>query len=543
MSKRTRSELSVVMLVFLWCMASTTNAETRHVPSQYSTIQSAISASDNGDTVLVAEGIHTGPGNRDIDFLGKAITVRSMDPCDQSIVAATIIDCNGTAEDPHRGFSFHSGEGLDSVVQGMTIRNGYGPEEFGTDELSCGGGIFCLDSSPTIRNCIIEDNIADNDAVRVAPGGGIYLRNSSANIEDCSFVNNYAESGGAIQVSGSSSALTISNCDIIGNSTEFYGAGICTSGNSVISHCVIMHNSAGNYGGGIKGNHGNQKINNCLISGNSANEFGGGICYANSTLTIKNCTITGNSANILGGGVDFYFHCSAIISNCILWDNNADSGSEISIRYPDSPSDITVKYSDVQSGENMVYIAENNTLEWGPGNIDTDPFFLKPDNNDYHPLPDSLCIDAGDPNYIADPNETDLDGKPRVLDGDNDGVPVVDMGAYEYMPSIPAEVDIEPDILNLTSKGKWITAYIWLPEGYDVADIEPNSIFLEVEIGPERFWLSEDNQIAIAKFSREEVQQILEVGQVELKITGRLTDGTAFEATDTIKVTDKAGKK
>jgi hypothetical protein len=122
-------------------------------------------------------------------------------------------------------------------------------------------------------------------------------------------------------------------------------------------------------------------------------------------------------------------------------------------------------------------------------------------------------------------------------------MPVVDMGAYEYRPPISAEVKIAPRTINLQSKGKGITAFLRLPEGYDVADVDPNSILLENEIEPVRFWLTEDRQIAIAGFSREEVQSILDTGEVELTITGQLTDGTTFEASNIIKVVDKDGGK
>ena len=117
------------------------------------------------------------------------------------------------------------------------------------------------------------------------------------------------------------------------------------------------------------------------------------------------------------------------------------------------------------------------------------------------------------------------------------------MGAYEYMPSIPAEVDIEPDTLNLTSKGKWITAFIRLTEDYDVDDIEPNSVFLEEQIKAEQLLVNEQEQVAIAKFSREEVQAILNTGDIELTITGWLKDGTRFEGKDTIKIIDNNVKK
>jgi hypothetical protein len=181
----------------------------------------------------------------------------------------------------------------------------------------------------------------------------------------------------------------------------------------------------------------------------------------------------------------------------------------------------------------------------GIGNIDVDPCFVSLSywdandvwvEGDYHLLPGSPCIDAGDPNYIAEANETDLDGRPRVI---NDRI---DMGAYEYSPPIQADVRIVPRTINLQSKGKWIAAFIQPPEDYNVTDIDPNSIFLKNEIEPQWFWCDEEEQVVIVRFSRKDVQSILDIGGIELTITGQLTDGTAFKATDTIKVIDKVGK-
>jgi hypothetical protein len=132
-------------------LAAGASAAELHVPGQYATIQAAINAAQNGDTVIVADGIYTGSGNRDIDFLGKAITVRSA-----SGPVNCIIDC---APGIHRGFRFHSGEAESSVLDGLTIRNGDAPQE--EECLSSGGGILCRDGSgPTIRNCILLQNHA-----------------------------------------------------------------------------------------------------------------------------------------------------------------------------------------------------------------------------------------------------------------------------------------------------------------------------------------------------------------------------------------------
>ena len=118
--------------------------------------------------------------------------------------------------------------------------------------------------------------------------------------------------------------------------------------------------------------------------------------------------------------------------------------------------------------------------------------------------------------------------------------------AIEIIPElvIEAYVEIEPHTLNLKGKGKWLTCHIWLPEDYNVADIDPNSVLLEDEIQPEWLWFDEEEQVVMAKFSRSEVQELLIVGEVELTVTGQLINGTHFEGTDTIKVIDKGrGRK
>jgi hypothetical protein len=114
-------------------------------------------------------------------------------------------------------------------------------------------------------------------------------------------------------------------------------------------------------------------------------------------------------------------------------------------------------------------------------------------------------------------------------------------------PPIEAEIDIKPNTLNLRSAGKWIRCEVWLPEGYDVADIDPYSVFLEDEIQAEWIWFNEARQVAMARFSRQELNQILAgmdaLGEVELTVTGELTDGTQFEGTDTIRVIERSRPK
>jgi hypothetical protein len=208
--------LACLLIVFP-CQAGTITVDDDG-PADFNNIQAAINAAGNMDIVVVSPGTYTGTGNRDIDFLGKAITVRSTDPNDLTIVAATIIDCNGTPEDPHRGFHFHSGEDADSLIVGLTIMQGH------TDY---GGGILCFDSSPTISHCVIRDN--STYSAWGHAGGGIYCDSSgspahrSPTITRCILRRNTAYFGGGMYNVQSSPALT--NCIIADNQTWSSGAG------------------------------------------------------------------------------------------------------------------------------------------------------------------------------------------------------------------------------------------------------------------------------------------------------------------------------
>ena len=120
----------------------------------------------------------------------------------------------------------------------------------------------------------------------------------------------------------------------------------------------------------------------------------------------------------------------------------------------------------------------------------------------------------------------------------------------EFVLQTATTIDFDPDTLNLKSKGKVVTVYIELPVGYDVSQIEVSSIMLnsqvQAEAKPTEIGDYDDDGIPdlMIKFDKATVQSILEVGdEVEIVVTGELTDGTPFEGSDTIRVIEKGGKK
>jgi len=379
--------------------------------ADFDNIQAAIDDSNDGDIVVVFPGRYTGDGNRDIDFGGRAITVQSVAPDDPYIVGATIIDCEGTEADPHRGFYFHSWEAGDSVLAGLTITNGYA---------EYGGGIYCNDSGPTITNCTVTGNTAEY-------GGGI--ESWYGLITNCIISGNSAIGGG-----GLAGCHQVTNCIISGNSA-IEGGGLL--GCDEVTNCVISGNSANQNGGGI--------LNcfapaNCVISGNSAGQNGGGICCEYQSM-ITSCTLSGNAATGgFGGGIYAYRYGGFTATNSIVW-GNTDSSGTIETAQIGGGEPYLVTFSCIQDEDpddaNIPFGGEDNN------NIDDNPMFSRDPNHggdgwgvgnnddfgDLHLQSGSPCINSGDPLIYIGPDSVDIDGQPRVMGG------IVDMGADEFLIS------------------------------------------------------------------------------------------------------------
>ena len=271
--------------------------------------------------------------------------------------------------------------------------------------------------------------------------------------------------------------------------------------------------------------------NNIIIS--KPNYFG--IRSLDSTPTITNNVIVRGRAGIVNIGSPSTITNNIIAYNVLGGIVNMNSASQIT-------------YNGFWSnGADILNYSSNPTVA---DNIYEDPLFVDPNNSDYHLQEDSPCIDAGT-NEAPGLSEKDLDGNPRIVDGDGDSVTVVDMGVYEFMvPTIPATVDIDPDILNLKSRGRWITVYTELPEGYSVEDIDLDTVALtqadgkaiEPPIhvtGPQEVGDHDGDEVAdlMVKFDRSEVQAALEAGEeVKITVSGELYDGISFEGGDAIRV-------
>jgi len=351
-------------------------------PADFNNIQAAIDDANDGDVVVVQPGIYTGEGNRDIDFKGKAITVCSKDPNDPNIVATTIVDCNGTETDPHRGFYFHNGEDNTSVLSGFTITNGY-------VKAVDGAAIVCYVSSPTIGNCIFCGNqvVGRCDIVGCWGGYGaaISCENSRAVIADCTFAENigigavyYLDSTGIITnclMTGNKgsamyareSNLTVAGCTINNNEAHDGAALYSDTGTSIIvESSTMIGNRAVDSGGAICVRDSSAKIYNCTLIENSTVEGHGGavMCWANGSITLTNSilarnraaynggaiwcigkmTLSGsqivcNKANVSGGGLGF--QCPSTISNTLICGNTADANGG-GIYFPAPYSNLTL---------------------------------------------------------------------------------------------------------------------------------------------------------------------------------------------------------
>jgi hypothetical protein len=380
--------------------------------------------------------------------------------------------------------SYHvvSGAGIDetSVLDGFVVTAGNANYDWGK-----GGGMYSDDGYPTILNCTFSDNLAYS-------GGGLYTYNDIGPIvSNCIFSGNYAVHGA---VYGKN--MTLTSCTFTENmggkigpmSGGGGGVSIGDHGNATLIDCVFTRNWAFRGGGMEVYGNSEPRLINCTFIGNSAYFYGGAMCpvlFPGYGMTVINCTFRGNLASgdsIWSGGGAYYtshddtkfFNCTfsgnhtngdggaycvsenggdVAFNNCIFWGNTASGeGPQIAIKTADATVD--VNYCDVQGGQSDIYRSAGKLIWGDANNIDVDPCFVDSDgaddtagteDDDLRLAFGSPCIDVGDNNSVpADINDIDndgntvepfpwdLDGRPRIIDGDCNDTDIVDMGAYEF---------------------------------------------------------------------------------------------------------------
>jgi len=336
-------------------------------------------------------------------------------------------------------------DALDNAAEGDEIwmQGGTYPIEvnFGIsspNNVSIYGGFSGTETALSQRDFAANPTILDGSALLYA--GDLFSIYSTASgiIIDGLTIANYSSIGAAMRISG---GATIRNCNFFNNTTSSgegsssvgYSGGaamLISGGSPVIVNCVFAHNTA-TYG------------------------YGGAVNMRSSSADFINCTFTRNTA-VGGGAMSIYSDngTSHEIYNCLFWGNT-----------------VTTSQPDILA--NAGYTADYNFYATS-GN----PLLVDPDNGNYHLSPGSLCIDAGTGSVSL--ASVDMDGDTRVIDGDENGDLVVDIGADEFDPTQQYYADIYVDASQSDDSGDgttWAKAKATLQGAIDAA-VEGDEIWV-----------------------------------------------------------------
>ena len=441
-----------------------------------------------------------------------------------------------------------------AVLDGFTVTGGNA-----NGRRTGGAGMLNSASSPTLKNCRFRGNSAKSSG-----GGMSNVSGSSPTINNSTFQGNLAGyyGGGMYNLWGSSP--TINNSTFQGNSARYKGGGMCNDYSSpTVANCLFNGNTVSQHEVGTPAFRTAPMVTARLDRRDPArcNYFGGAGMYngSGSSPRVTNCVFSGNWAEH-GGGI-YNRYSTPTITNCILWGNALDEIHDC------ASGSGTVAYSCIEGG----YV--------GQGNLDEDPLFVDAygsdgiagtEDDNLRLTPASPCIDAG--NNDAVELLFDLDGNPRITDGDGDGTLIVDLGAYESPGVVVADLDVLPRICpNFwhPPAGGFLRVAVLGAQAFDVRKVQPKSVVLLRRdgigeavpplwrLGP---WIKDvggpqyngsgactdspkDGILDLKlRFETRRIVNALELRKVsggtrvDLTMRGRLRDGTPFEAHDYIVI-------
>jgi hypothetical protein len=405
---KTPTNILVLSLLLFLGFSECVSAAIIHVPADHLTIQAAIDAATTGfDEVVVAPNTYS----ENIDLKGKAIILRSSGGAEVTTIdgggSGSVVTCN-------------SGETLATIIEGFTVTDGNGTIQ-GTSRT--GGGILIDNADPTVRNCILLTNQADQ-------GAGIWMNQSDALIERCRFEGNLAQT-----------QLVIA---------QGFGAGVY-----VVNSSPVIHN--------------------CLFVGNEALFDGSGVFVISnlqmSRPEIINCTFAQNVESVIYtkpkdqlGVIDSF----PVVFNCIIWDNNATSINLVNTAVNHCITETIVLGGSGNSTQNPLFLdpdgPDDNPSSFGDNDYRLSCGSPAIDGGGNAAVPGGVTVDfAGQPRFTDDPFSTDCEIDPGTCGTS----PIVDIGALEFIPSCLGDVNRD-QVVGLTDVLELADA--WLASNCSEAD-------------------------------------------------------------------------
>ena len=331
-------------------------------------------------------------------------------------------------------------------ITGFTISNGNAASE--AIMPGYGGGMLVMNASPLIRNNIIEENVANNDAAgNDAFGGGVFLLNSAAILRGNVIRNNLAGGvgtrrghGGGVAVSGGSvtlehnlidnnSAATIASTQIemqgIGGGVYLNtstGAGHRLIGNIISRNVASISTARPSVAGGVYTYVAQVSMENNMIVRNLDMENGDGLWFDGATGMLLNNTIA-NNGGVSGVGIHVRFPSSTAANPQLSIINTIIAGHDIGV-LADTNATVQLKATLFYAQQNLNTLQQDGGLISSSQAIEADPLFVDASNDNFHIQRTSPAINAGSSAPLSD----DIDRQPRWA--------LPDLGADEYASSI-----------------------------------------------------------------------------------------------------------
>lgn len=407
------------------------------------TLQSAINASRDGDSVVVSNGVY---------LLTNSVAITN---------AIYLTSANGSALTTLDGQHTVRCLTLDgaAVVDGFTLQNG---------RAITGGGAYC--NGGTIQDCLVVSNQALGDDMNSGGGGGVYL--AYGLLSNCVVVANSAVSTNAYQTAWAGGVYcyggSVQGCVVSNNlcsADTANGGGVVLVGGQLRNSQISLNRGVAltaAAGGGVYATimqlSVSSVIDACVIANNSltatdtwtytaASAHGAGLNIGNGTV-VRSCLIVRNSAQALagftsGGGIwtsgSDIENCTVAYNNCTTQNGNPGGGGGVTWGYSDQGDNNIIRFNSADNGPDNWEVNQLSypvlvTSDLGsfvPATnlvkcLTADPLFVNPAANDYRLQPGSACLNAGT-NLAWMTTALDLAGNSRTSGG------AVDLGAYQHI--------------------------------------------------------------------------------------------------------------